>query len=214
MRTASIPRLSATALVALRNVELVPGASLALVVRRHPDAADVGAMLRLLLGRLTGRPPESIQLEKTAEGKPWLAGCNIAFNLSHARGYSLMALSSAGEIGCDIEDRFSDEDVMGLGAPVLHASELDAMRRLAPWEQRAAFRRYWVRKEAVLKAAGTGFLRDPRLVVTGLDQAHATFLGEQAPDFTIHDRQIEAGCLAAVASMDAACNWRLLTDWA
>lgn len=84
------------------------------------------------------------------------------------------------------------------------------MERLAPHARQEAFGRYWVRKEAVLKAAGSGFLHDPRRVITGLDQPHATWVGEQGPDFTIHNRQIDAGCVAAVASMDADCSWRLL----
>lgn len=195
------------------EVEPHAGTSLALVVPGRPGIGgrvDAGPVLRALLGKVTGRPPESIRLEKSAAGKPWLEGSGVAFNLSHARGYSLIALSLAADIGCDIEDRFGQDDVMELGAGVLHASELDALQRLGAHERQDAFRRYWVRKEAVLKAAGTGFLRDPRLVVTGLDEPHATWIGEPGPALTLHDRQIAPGCVAAVASVDAACSWHRL----
>jgi len=201
----------------LQHVRLERGRSQALVIPACAPPADPGRrheialVLRSMLARLTGDAPASLRLERTGQGKPTLGGpAGLAFNVSHSRAYSLIAISSAGDIGCDIEDRFGDEDVMGLCPAVLHSSELDAMERLAPHERQDAFRRYWVRKEAVLKAAGSGFLRDPRHVVTGLDRPSATWLGEQGPAFVIHDRRIEAGCLAAVASMDAACSWHLL----
>jgi phosphopantetheinyl transferase len=84
------------------------------------------------------------------------------------------------------------------------------MARLAPHERQDAFRRYWVRKEAVLKAAGSGFLSDPRQVVTGLDERHPTWVAHEGPALVIHDIRLDAGCVAAVASMDGACTWRLL----
>lgn len=170
-------------------------------------------MLRSLLASLTASTPTSLTFEKSAHGKPFLAlPDGPAFNLSHARGYSLIAISGAGDIGCDIEDRFTHDDVMSVCAPVLHSSELQAMQRLAAHEWQAAFESYWVRKEAALKAAGLGFLRDPRAVVTGLDQAHPQWVGDPGPHVFIHNRRIDGECVAAVASLDAACDWRLLVD--
>lgn len=202
--------------VRLQDVRVDRGCSQALVlparlppkdtVRRHAAAA----MLRSVLARLTGKAPDTVHLEESVDGKPRLVGGGIAFNMSHSLGYSLLALSLSGDIGCDIEDRFTDEDVSGLAPPVLHLSELEAMERLAPQERQDAFRRYWVRKEAVLKAAGSGFLRDPRQVVTGLQDRHPTWTAREGPHLVIHDQQIGPGCLAAVASMDDACSWHLL----
>jgi phosphopantetheinyl transferase len=201
----------------LQDLRLEGGFSQALVIRAFapPKAADrrreVSMVLRTLLGGLTGQAPESLRLGKTADGKPILGGASgLAFNLSHSRGYSLIAISSAGDIGCDIEDRFTGEDVTGLCVPVLHASEMASMARLAPHERRDAFRRYWVRKEAVLKAAGSGFLCDPRQVVTGLDERSPTWVAHDGPALVIHDIQVDGGCVAAIASKDAACKWRLL----
>lgn len=201
----------------LHDVRLERGCSQALVIRAgappHDPARrdEVRAVLRSLLANVTGRAPESFLLEKSADGKPFVAGgSGLGFNLSHARRYSLLALSLSGEIGCDIEDRFTDGDVMALCSPVLHSSELEAMERLGPRERQHAFRRYWVRKEAVLKAAGTGFLGDPRQVVTGLDERHPRWAAAEGPCWVIHNREVEAGCVAAVASMDDDCRWNLL----
>jgi phosphopantetheinyl transferase len=201
-----------------QDVPLERGCSRAFVVRACARPRDAerrhafGAVLRSLLASLSGQAPGSVRIEAAAQGKPVLVGSAVAFNLSHARSYSLIALSLVGDVGCDIEDRFAKEDVMALCAPVLHPSELAAMHRLAPTERQDAFRRYWVRKEAVLKAAGSGFLRDPREVITGLEQSQPTWVGSPGLPFNIHNQQIDAGCVAAVASLDAACTWHLLED--
>lgn len=99
---------------------------------------------------------------------------------------------------------------MGLGQSVLHASELQTMERLAPNERQDAFKRYWVRKEAVLKAAGSGFLRDPRHVITGLQDRNPQWTQDEGPLLVIHNQLIAEGCFAAVASMDSTCRWHLL----
>lgn len=167
-------------------------------------------VLPVVLAALTGRTPASIRMEKDARGKPGLVGGGAAFNISHSRGYSLLAFSRAGEIGCDIEDRFANEDVMGLCRSVLHASEMEAMERLSPNHRQEAFSRYWVRKEAVLKAAGSGFLRDPRELITGLEERHPEWTGDAGPRFILHNQLIAEACFAAVASMDAESRWHLL----
>lgn len=84
------------------------------------------------------------------------------------------------------------------------------MERLAVSDRQEAFRRYWVRKEAVLKAVGSGFLADPRHLIVGQEDSHAKWDAQSARPFTIHNRQIEMGCVAAVASMDPGCIWHLL----
>ena len=192
----------------LADIRLVQGCSLALLVTR----AELDECLRHVLGKLTGRPLQSLQFETTPEGKPYLAGNDgIGFNLSRSRRHSLIALSLGGEIGCDIEDRFrDDDDVDELGAVVLHPTEQQEMSRLAARDRQDAFKRYWVRKEAVLKAAGSGFLKDPRAVIVGLDRAQPTWDGVNGPAFNIHEKQLGVDCFAAVASADTACSWHLL----
>ena len=208
------------AVIALEDIALGHASSLALLFPL-PQSATASAeaprreatrsVLRSILGRLLGRAPESLQFERSAQGKPRIAGgSDIAFNLSHSRGYSLIALSRTGDIGCDIEDRFTNEDVSGLCPLVLHPSELDAIETLAVQDRVEAFRRYWVRKEAVLKAAGSGFLTDPRELITGREDPHATWSAQPGVPFAIHNQRIADGCLAAVASMDPVCTWRWL----
>lgn len=214
------PQVNQITVIAPEDIALGHASSLALLLPLpQPATASAGPQrreatrtaLRSILGRLLGRSPGSILFETSGEGKPRIAGgSDIAFNLSHSRGYSLIALSRTGDIGCDIEDRFTNEDVSGLCPLVLHPSELDAMEGLAVQERVEAFRRYWVRKEAVLKASGSGFLTDPREVITGQEDPRATWGAQSGIPFAIHNLRIGDGCLAAVASMDSVCVWRWL----
>jgi len=148
--------------------------------------------------------PDSLRIASTPQGKPYVEGADaIQFNVSHARDYSLVALSRSRDVGCDIEDRFEAADVDRLGPLVLHRDEAEAVNRLQGQARQDAFRRCWVRKEALLKAAGSGFLGDPRHV------------RPEDSAWVVHEKQIDASCTAAVAGTDAICAWHLLVpaEW-
>ena len=173
---------------------------------------EMRSILRLVIGQLTERRPESLQFETASTGKSYLVGGHpIAFSLSYSRSHSLIALSLGGEIGCDIEDRFrNDDDVDQLSPSILHPVEQQEMDLLAAPDRQDAFKRYWVRKEAALKAVGSGFLKDPRDLIVGLDFAQARWSENDGPDLYLYNRQIGQDCFAAVASMDPDCAWYLL----
>lgn len=222
MALGQVMRATACCKFKLRDIQLVQGSSLALVMSlpapiepgstRSPRQA-ARETLRSLLARSMSCPPESLRFAQSASGKPYLVGRDApAFNLSHSRGFSLIALSTAGEIGCDIEDRFTDEDASDLWPLILHPQELEAMDGLATQDRLEAFRRYWVRKEAVLKAVGSGFLEDPRRLIVGLHERHARWASQEGPPFVVHNQLIDIGYPAAVASMDPSCAWYLLDD--
>lgn len=87
----------------------------------------------------------------TAYKRPFIKGAPD-FNISHAGNIVVCAVAGKGDVGIDIEkpSLLSVEDFRQQFAP----EEWDAIRRdPAPPE---IFYRYWTRKEAVLKAAGTG----------------------------------------------------------
>ena len=87
------------------------------------------ARLRELLGERLGVPPEAVELAYGANGKPYLAGGGLHFNVSHCDDVALFGFASS-EIGVDIE-------------------------ALRPGECRAFLRR-WTRYEALAKAIGVG----------------------------------------------------------
>lgn len=118
------------------------------------------AALRTVLGRLLGCPPGAVALDTA--GKPRLAGPNprdVRFNLAHSGRFVLIATTAGREVGVDIE---------AVAAAAL-PTELDGVL-LAPGEPASDRYATWVRKEAVLKAHGTGLARPMReLVAVGPD---------------------------------------------
>lgn len=87
------------------------------------------ALLRLLLARYSGCPPEQLELRRGAHGKPQLARGGVLFNLSHSGALALYAFSAEHAVGVDVEQRGRRPD---------------------------AFLRSWTRREAAVKCLGTG----------------------------------------------------------
>ena len=127
--------------------------------RRHYVLAHGG--LRAVLSRYLGIGPGVLTIWRSEAGKPFLTGKlrgqpPITFNMSHAYGRALIAVSKGQEVGVDLERIRSDVEVAQLSRRYFTSSEHAAVMR-SPREQRTKiFFRYWVAKEAVLKAQGIG----------------------------------------------------------
>ena len=120
------------------------------------------AALRRLLARRTGRDAASLAIETGPYGKPYLAGTpGCAFSLSHSEDLALVALADDGEIGVDLERVRPLADLEGLERQCLTAGERRVLDGLAPADRSLAFLRHWTRKEACLKALGTGLHIEP-----------------------------------------------------
>lgn len=92
-------------------------------------------------------------------------------NVSHTDGVIVLALGW-GRVGVDVEDPPpAGEDLVALARVVGTAAEVAELAAVRPGERAAAFQRWWVRKEAVLKGQGSGFLADPRQVHVGITAA-------------------------------------------
>jgi 4'-phosphopantetheinyl transferase len=112
--------------------------------------------VRLLLARYIGCAPEQVPLVPGRYGKPAIddAAIGIEFNSTHSHGLALVCFSSDRRVGVDLEHICSMADLDDMGMLTLTARERLAIAAdPAPLE---AFFRCWVRKEAVVKAAGVG----------------------------------------------------------
>lgn len=192
------------------------GASAVVVLRYGSLEASrarplVAARVRALLGDMCGVSVDESDFVRDEHGKPALRGARgVWFNVSHGARASLFALSDAGEIGCDIEDRLRDDDVERVGPLVLHDDERRFMAALADDEERrTAFARCWVRKEAVLKARGFGFALDARTVDTALHVEQPSVRVGDGPPFVIHDAPPRLAITAAVACAARECAWHV-----
>lgn len=113
-------------------------------------------MLRFLLGRYLDVDPAAVRFHYGPEGKPELAGSDgLRFNVSHSDGHALYAFAQI-EVGVDIERVRTDIDVDSIARTVFASGEKRYLEALPAPERVWAFFRYWVRKEAYIKAHGHG----------------------------------------------------------
>lgn len=122
--------------------------------REDRQAHSLGRMLTRWLCYGDGR---RVPFQYGPEGKPFLPGAP-GFNLSHSGGWLALVLGDSSDLGIDIEAGARLGDGADLVPRVLHPLEAAAWRA-AP-DRRSLFLRAWTRKEALLKAKGTGTLDD------------------------------------------------------
>lgn len=158
------------------------------------------AALRLILGQASGLPARRLAFERSAQGKPRLQGGGPHFNLSHSGQIALIAVSRHAPVGVDVEQRHRLGDLDGMARLVMSRSEVAAFRQLPEFRRGAAFLRLWTRKEAALKAEGSGLLTDPREVAVGLDAAAQRSVDVNGSRLTVADLPLD--WTAAVASPD------------
>nr|WP_323779389.1 4'-phosphopantetheinyl transferase superfamily protein [Amylibacter sp.] len=113
--------------------------------------------LRHILAGYLDKPPQDLQFSYGANGKPELAGL-LRFNLSHSENHAALAvvnsLDNDAEIGLDIQQyRPVEADVAKRFFSTTEQAEL-AQLPSAQWND--GFYRCWTRKEAIVKALGTG----------------------------------------------------------
>lgn len=168
------------------------------------------AFLRRVLGLQTYQDPKEVALSVGEHGKPALANSSdgLRFNLSHCRTECLVGVIEGYEVGVDIEDRHLVPERNQLAGHYLSRHEQAALVA-APLETRNdLFLRCWTRKEAVLKAAGAGFLGTSNEldVKTGIHDETVQFdsscLGECA-SYRVFDLSQQA-VIAAIAVREHA----------
>jgi 4'-phosphopantetheinyl transferase len=118
-------------------------------------------ILRCIISRFTGIPPAGISFTYNAYGKPEIRAQQnpegIRFNLSHAGEYGLIALGRDGEIGADLEIIRPMDTMPNIVDRFFTPAEKDILKSIRHKRQKhEAFFRWWVQKEAILKAQGRG----------------------------------------------------------
>jgi 4'-phosphopantetheinyl transferase len=104
-------------------------------------------------------------------GKPILADGepgSVTFNLSHAGDWVLLAFGFGASVGVDVEYVTGFRDLEEVAARVLTGGELAELRALPSEARVEPFYRAWTRKEALLKALGTGLTEAASQLPTGV----------------------------------------------
>ncbi|MBI5657071.1 MAG: 4'-phosphopantetheinyl transferase superfamily protein [Geobacter sp.] len=115
--------------------------------------------LREILASYLSCAPAEIAFRYGEHGKPLLNASPqppLQFNLSHSGEHALVAVTMHAAIGIDIEQLRSGRPLLKLAERFFSARESAELRSLPEQLQEDAFYACWTRKEAYLKAIGTG----------------------------------------------------------
>jgi len=127
-------------------------------VRQHFIIAR--ASLRRILAFYTGSDAATLDFEYGQAGKPHLVGnTGLNFNLSYSRNIAKVAVAMHRAVGIDIQAIDQATDPESVARLVFSPEEISNLLALPADGRPMAFTQTWVRKEAYIKALGTGFSR-------------------------------------------------------
>lgn len=162
------------------------------------------AALRDVLARHLGCEPLSLRFAAGPHGKPRIADpTRPHFNLSHSQGGALIALSAGPEVGVDLEAARDLDDAAVLAARVFTPAEQEEWLRTPEPLRSRAFLSGWTRKEACLKAIGSGLSVEPATFEAGLDPCNR-MVRMGAPGWPAH---------VEVHSLDLGPDWLGAVAW-
>jgi 4'-phosphopantetheinyl transferase len=177
------------------------------------------AFLRTILALYLGIDRSQVKLEYSSYGKPSIAATGASpplfFNLTHSHRLALLAITREAEIGIDVEYVRSVDD--GIPERYFSPSEVAALRALPEHLQQEAFFNCWTRKEAYIKARGSGLsLALDKFDVSLAPGAPAAILdirdeAEEPSAWKIEHLAPADGYIGAVAIRAQNCN---LSLWA
>ncbi len=158
-------------------------------------------LLREILGGLLRAEPAQLVFAYGENGKPRLAapvaGRIFHFNVAHSDALAVYLVSGKNPVGVDVERLRRVPEAEAIAARFFSASENAAWRALPAGRQTEAFFECWTRKEALLKAVGSG--------LGGLENqiqapsANAPAAAGDSSDFSLHRLVPARGYLAAAA---------------
>jgi 4'-phosphopantetheinyl transferase len=134
--------------------------------------------LRLLLARYLRCLPRDLEFTFGTKGKPALRGdSHLKFNLSNSGELVLYTFAVDCELGVDVEQVRGMTDLDQIASRYFCEAEASELLSIKGGQARQeAFYRCWTRKEAYIKAIGSG-------LALPLDQFQVTLLPDEAPRF-------------------------------
>lgn len=163
-------------------------------------------MLRKILGSYLSLSPNRISFSYDRYGKPFLdsADNSFRFNVAHSQERALIAVARGREVGVDVEFVDKKVEIFKIAQRIFSPTELSRLQILAFDLQATAFFRGWTRKEAYLKAVGTGF-SEPKKQLAGPVMPAELFISdrttgfEKLGDWTLTTLPFEQKYMAALA---------------
>ncbi len=128
---------------------------------RAEDYIVSRGVLRNILARYLGLAPESVPLKTYSNGKPYLPGSEIHFNLSHSEGLFLYGLASGSPLGVDLQRVYPIANINTIIKNYFSPEEQNILNSVNENLLQDLFFTIWTAKEAYLKGTGEGFQRPP-----------------------------------------------------
>ena len=118
------------------------------------------ALLRTILGGYLACDPKALRFHYSEKEKPSLIPSQfpnpVDFNVSHSGDVALLAFARGRDIGVDVEQLRENFDHAAIARRFFSEQEQSQLAALAPADRYHGFFRCWTRKEAYIKARGTG----------------------------------------------------------
>jgi len=191
-----------------------------LVFVRHRQRFGVArGSLRHLLGAYCLIDPAVLRFQYTRFGKPCLGSSAdgetsslLTFNLSHSADVAVCAIAVGRAIGVDVEAIGTLSEATDLLCREAAPAERAAYWSLPAARRAEAFGHWWVRKEAYVKAVGTGLLQPLRDFVVSISPDEPARLLAVAHDpveagrWSLRQLAAPAGYAACVAVEGSDCR--------
>jgi 4'-phosphopantetheinyl transferase len=175
------------------------------------------AWLRNVLGGYLGLDAAMVRFDYGERGKPFAAaaqnGRNIQFNLAHSGEFAVLAVTSSNQVGVDIEQIERLRDEVKIAQRFFSDRESAELEALPEGIRHEGFAACWTRKEAFIKALGTGLSlplsefsvtvhpqETPRIIEVQMDL--------RAANWWLTDLRAPSGCRAALVAERGPCALR------
>lgn len=156
------------------------------------------AGLRAIVNKLLPDAIADAELSIREHGKPFFAHPTLSdkyFNISHSGEHVLIATASV-PVGVDVE-QITNSVFNDIGETVCSLEEMTRVKA-----DPALFARFWVRKEAILKATGFGLIDDLTKVPAMDGTSHCVAFNQHLFATSFQLEQDIAGCISLTTLVD------------
>lgn len=149
-------------------------------------------MRRILLAGYLGLGPDRLAFSEEEHGRPFLSGDPVPedfdFNMSNSHSLAVLAVARGARVGLDLELQRPMPDADPIADRNFHPREAAAVQAESePTAKDELFFRCWTRKEAVIKALGTGLQSDLQAFFVGNTYVSQSFLARFEAGAGSHD---------------------------
>jgi 4'-phosphopantetheinyl transferase len=191
----------------LSEVELARAAQLKIEERRRRFLFYRWA-IRRGLAQYAGITPQAVPLGVLPSGKPYwmepIHGVQLSFNHAHTKQLGVLAVTSTGEVGIDVEQATTEMKYGALATEALSEVEARVFATLPDLLQAEYVLRHWTCKEAFLKGLAIGLAVSPaNVTIKGIDSVEPQVLCDLADcrptEWQMSSWSPQPACWAAVA---------------